>query len=119
MLVSGFSAMPTLSPEPFLEKPPLFAWISAASFKVFGVSPGAARVPAALFALGTMLVAYFLGKSAAGRLAGLCSAVALGTMWQFAEASHKAVLDGALTIFVAAGREEGHLRATRQSRVGW
>src|SRR5262249_39727452 len=89
--------------EPFLEKPPLYAWITAAGYALFGVSAGAARVPSTLFAIGTIAVAYLLGKRAAGRAAGLFSAVALATMWQFADTSHKAVLDTALTFFVAAG----------------
>lgn len=103
VLVSHFSAMPTLGGEPFLEKPPLYAWITAASYSVFGVSAAAARVPSTAFGLGTLVVAYLLGKRVAGRAAGVCSAVVLGTMWQFSETSHKAVLDVALTFFVAAG----------------
>ena len=103
MLDAHFSAVPTLGGEQFLEKPPLSAWFTAASYAAFGVSPGAARVPSTLFAIGTILVAYFLGKRAAGRVAGMFSAIALATMWQFSETSHKAVLDVALTFFVAAG----------------
>lgn len=99
----AFSALPTLGGEPFLEKPPLCAWITGASMGVFGVSAGAARVPSALFGIGAVWVAYLMGKRAAGRLAGLCSAIALATMWQFSETSHKAVLDVALTFFVGAG----------------
>ena len=103
MLTSHFSAMPTLGGEPFLEKPPLYAWITAAFYSVFGVNAGAARLPAALFSIGAIVVAYFMGKRAAGRLAGLCAAIVLATMWQFSETSHKAVLDIGLTFFVAAG----------------
>lgn len=103
MLNVHFSAVPTLGGEPFLEKPPLNAWMTAASYKLFDVSPGAARVPSTLFAIGAILIAYFLGKRAAGRAAGIFSSVALATMWQFSETSHKAVLDVALTFFVAAG----------------
>ena len=99
----SFSVLPTLGGEPFLEKPPLSAWITGASMGVFGVSAGAARIPSALFGIGAVWVAYLMGKRAAGRLAGLCSAVALATMWQFSETSHKAVLDVALTFFVGAG----------------
>jgi 4-amino-4-deoxy-L-arabinose transferase-like glycosyltransferase len=103
MLVSHFSALPTLGGEVFLEKPPLFAWITAASYSVFGVDAGAARLPAALFAVGALWVAYLLGKRTAGRVAGLCTAAACATMWQFSDTTHKGVLDVALTFFVAAG----------------
>lgn len=103
MLTSHWSAMPTLGGEPFMEKPPLYAWITAGFYSAFGVGAGAARVPAALFAIGAIWVAYLMGRRAGGRLAGLASAVVLATMWQFSETSHKAVLDIALTFFVAAG----------------
>src|SRR5262245_50868413 len=49
MLLDHYSARPTLSGEPFLEKPPLFVWTMAAAYQLFGVSDGVARVPAALF----------------------------------------------------------------------
>jgi 4-amino-4-deoxy-L-arabinose transferase-like glycosyltransferase len=103
MLESGFSAMPTLSGNIFVEKPPLFAWIQAASFAVFGANAGAARLPATLFAVGVIFVAYLLGRRAAGRLAGLCTAAVVATMWQFAETTHQGALDVALAFFVAAG----------------
>ncbi len=115
MLVSHFSAMPTLGEVPFLEKPPLYAWITAAFYAAFGVSAAVARLPAALCSIGAIWVAYLMGRRVAGRLAGLASAVVLATMWQFSETSHKAVLDIALTFFVAAG----HLAflATYGSRI--
>jgi 4-amino-4-deoxy-L-arabinose transferase-like glycosyltransferase len=103
MLLAKFSAAPTLGGRPFLEKPPLGAWCSAASFAVFGVNDAAARVPSTLFAVGAVLVAYLLGKRAAGRFAGLCTAVVVATMWQFSDSTHRGVLDVALTFFVAAG----------------
>jgi len=40
MLDSGLSAVPTLGGAPFVEKPPLFPWILAGSYSVFGVSAG-------------------------------------------------------------------------------
>jgi 4-amino-4-deoxy-L-arabinose transferase-like glycosyltransferase len=103
MLLSKFSAMPTLAGESFLEKPPLGAWITAASYAAFGVYAAAARLPAALFAVGAICIAYLLGKRTAGRVAGLCTAAVAATMWQFAETTHKGVLDVELTFFIAAG----------------
>ena len=38
MLEHHFSALPTLAGAPFLEKPPLFLWLAAASAKWFGTS---------------------------------------------------------------------------------
>ena len=103
MLASGMSSQPMLDGEPFLEKPPLYPWMMAASYAVFGVSPGAARVPAALCSVGAMLVAYWLGRRAGGRATGVLAAAVLATFAKFAEVSHFAINDAALTLFVGAG----------------
>ena len=49
MARSGDYITPRLNGEPWLEKPPLYYWLAAASFRLFGVSEWAARLPAALF----------------------------------------------------------------------
>jgi len=103
MLLSRWSAVPTLGGEPFLEKPPLFAWTMAAGYAVFGVSAAAARVPAFLFGVGAVVVAYLLGRRCGGRLAGLLAAAVLLTCNEFASTSRRALIDTALTFFVACG----------------
>jgi 4-amino-4-deoxy-L-arabinose transferase-like glycosyltransferase len=104
MLVSRWSAVPTLGGEAFLEKPPLFAWVMAASYALFGdASPGAARVPAVLFSALSVVVAYLLGRRCGGRFAGLCAAAVLVACYEFARISHSALIDTALTFFVATG----------------
>ncbi|MBC8166759.1 MAG: glycosyltransferase family 39 protein [Bryobacteraceae bacterium] len=47
---------------PAFEHPPLFEWIQAAVFSVFGISDMAARMPSALFGLGIVLLVYFLAS---------------------------------------------------------
>jgi 4-amino-4-deoxy-L-arabinose transferase-like glycosyltransferase len=44
------------------DKPPLFVWCEAASMKIFGISDFAAKFPAALFGLGTILLVYFIAR---------------------------------------------------------
>jgi 4-amino-4-deoxy-L-arabinose transferase-like glycosyltransferase len=44
------------------DKPPLFVWLVAVSFKVLGVSDFAAKFPAALFGFGTILLVYFIAR---------------------------------------------------------
>lgn len=56
-LEDGHWLVPTLLGEPFITKPPLLYWCSAASMAVFGVSEGAARLPAVLAALLAVLAA--------------------------------------------------------------
>jgi len=45
------SGAPELGARKFLEKPPLSYWMTAASFRLFGQSPAASRVPNLLYAL--------------------------------------------------------------------
>src|SRR5215475_3980340 len=65
----------------YLEKAPLMYWFVAASFKVFGVHDGSARLPIALGVLGLLLVIYRLGRrvfndESHGEVPGLYSALA-------------------------------------------
>ncbi len=103
MLASGFSAMPTLSGQPFVEKPPLFPWAVAASYAAFGTSAAAARVPAALFSVLSVLFAFLMARRIAGSVAGAAAAVVLLTMSKFATTGSTAINDTALTAFVAGG----------------
>ncbi len=51
MTETGDWVTPRLYGKPWFEKPPLYYWGAAASFKVFGVSETAARLPSAISAL--------------------------------------------------------------------
>lgn len=55
-----------LNGYPDFDKPPLFVWLVALSFKVLGSSDYAAKFPAALFGLATILLVYFLGRRLSG-----------------------------------------------------
>lgn len=67
MLESGDFIIPRLNYVPYLEKPPLMYWVSAASFKLFGMHEWALRVVPALFAVLGMLVAWWLTLICFGR----------------------------------------------------
>jgi len=51
MAETGDWVTPRLYGKPWFEKPPLFYWGAASSFKLFGVSEAAARLPSAISAL--------------------------------------------------------------------
>ena len=63
----------------YLEKAPLMYWGMALSFKLFGVTEWAARLPLALGALALLLATYRVGRRAFGNAGGFYSALALGT----------------------------------------
>lgn len=49
-----------LNGEIILEIPPMFIWLQACSFKLFGINDPAAKLPAALLGFATILLMYFL-----------------------------------------------------------
>src|SRR5229473_6200746 len=78
---------PTNDGLPRLQKPPLLYWLIIASFKFFGASAAAARLPIALGTIATVAVTFLIGERLAdywrGFLAGLiylcsCGAFLLG-----------------------------------------
>ena len=62
MVFRGDWLVPRLNGEPFLEYPPLFYWLQAIGFSLFGINDFAAAVPAALAAFGGVLTLFALGR---------------------------------------------------------
>jgi len=83
MLVSGDYLTPRFNGVVHLAKPPVTYWLAAASMKLFGVNEFAARLPAALAALGTLAAMYLLLRNAVGEAVALCSVLVLLTCTQF------------------------------------
>ena len=63
----------------YLEKAPLIYWMMAVSYKIFGVSDWAARLPLALAAVALCWLTYRFGRWAFGDEAGLYAGVILAT----------------------------------------
>ena len=82
MLKSGDWVTPRINGVAFLEKPAMFYWPMALSFKIFGVHDWAARIPFALSAIGLACLTCAFGVWAfgqrAGLYAGLCTATCAG-----------------------------------------
>ena len=82
MLSSGDWITPRLDGVAYLEKPALYYWPLAISYKIFGAHDWAARIPNALAVIGLALLttafgAWAFGKRA-GFYAGLCIATCIG-----------------------------------------
>src|SRR6266851_4065543 len=73
MVTSGDWVTPRVDGIVFLEKPAMFYWPMAVSFKIFGVHDWAARIPFALSAIGLACLTCAFGAWAFGRKAGLCA----------------------------------------------
>jgi 4-amino-4-deoxy-L-arabinose transferase-like glycosyltransferase len=84
------------------DKPPMYYWLVAASFKLFGVGEFAARFPSALLAvLGSVLI-YLCGRKLFTERAGFLSALILSTSIEYFYLSKAAVTDITLTFFLTA-----------------
>ena len=120
MLERGEWVVPTLQGEPYLDKPPLMYWLVALSYRVFGVTPEAARlVPAACVHL-TILAVYFIGRRGIGERAALWAALLLAVAPGFVSVARLLLLDGLLvlcvTLSVACGFEAVR---TGKLKLGW
>jgi len=51
-----------LNGNPDFDKPPLFIWLLAISFKIFGISDFAAKIPGVILGCSTIVSVYFLAK---------------------------------------------------------
>lgn len=79
MLVQHDWITPRYDTLPYLDKPVVFFWLVAGSFRLFGISEWAARLPSALAALATMLVVWLLARSMFGESCALMAAVVFAT----------------------------------------
>ncbi|HUI08421.1 MAG TPA: glycosyltransferase family 39 protein [Verrucomicrobiae bacterium] len=100
MAVSGDWLVPRWDGLEHLSKPPVTYWAVAASLKLFGVNEFAARLPAALAALGTLLAVYLLARNAWGERAALWAVLVLLTSLEFFVAARLITTDMILTCFV-------------------
>ena len=100
MILTGDWVTPRLNGEKFYDKPPLFNWLVALSFLIFGFTEFAARLPAALLGLGCVLFTYFLGRSMFNPLTGLLGGLILATGGEFIGLSIAVVHDMVLTFCI-------------------
>jgi 4-amino-4-deoxy-L-arabinose transferase-like glycosyltransferase len=68
---------------PFWAKPPLSIWLTAVSFKLFGMSEFSARLPSFLLAGGVLWLTFLLGRQLYGRNAGLLASAILASTLVF------------------------------------
>ncbi|MDD3594567.1 MAG: glycosyltransferase family 39 protein [Candidatus Gastranaerophilales bacterium] len=94
--------------EPFFDKPPLYFWLVAISYKIFGVmSSFAARLPVALLAAVSVFATYYFVKRVKSNISGLVSALILLTMLEFTVLARISIIDmvfaAILTLSVYSG----------------
>jgi 4-amino-4-deoxy-L-arabinose transferase-like glycosyltransferase len=110
--------IPHLNGLPYMEKPPLLYWLTAASFSLFGISEWSARLVPALSALSCVgLLAWFgnaVRRPLAGRLAALIFVSGLGVTAM----SHVLMFDMLLTALLTAALMFAYLHTGADARDG-
>lgn len=83
------------------EHPPLFVWLEAASMKVFGINDFAARFPAALLGLLTIIIVFYLTRELTGDfLTSICASWVLMFTPYFIRYAMHSMTDVPFTFFV-------------------
>jgi hypothetical protein len=125
MLETGDWITPQFNGRPRFDKPILFYWLIALSYRVFGVTEFAVRFWSALAGVALVLLIAWTARRRFGPPADLWAGLAMMTNLLTALLARAAVTDMLLTLFVTvailAGLEalEGHRTARWWARLGW
>ena len=102
MRESGDWVVPKFNGQLRSHKPALLYWLQVAAYELFGVNEFAARLPSALAALLTVLLAYELGRHMFNASTGLCGGLILASTTLFCVSAHFANPDALLLTFTSA-----------------
>lgn len=83
---------------PYLDHPPFGFWVTALTFKIFGINEFWVRFPQAISAVLCLFFVYLLGKKLFNRLVGVVSALALSSAFWFVNRARSGNLDILLTL---------------------
>ena len=99
MVLSGDWVTPRYNGQNFYDKTPLYNWLAAISFLLFGFTEFAARLPAALLGSGCVMITYWLARRMFGPVAAFLSALVLATSAEYIVLSRVVVHDISLVFF--------------------
>ncbi|MEO6324380.1 MAG: phospholipid carrier-dependent glycosyltransferase [Thermoanaerobaculia bacterium] len=102
MLATGDLVSPRLNGVLYFEKPPLFYWSVAASFKLLGLNEFAARVPTKLASAGLVLLTYLFARRRNGERVALLASLILATSTLVFALARITIIDPSLSLALAA-----------------
>lgn len=114
MYATGDYVSPRLGGCLWFEKPALYYWLGAVSYRLFGVNEFAARFPSGLAAMTAMLFMYVVLARAVSKRWAMLSCVVLATSGIIIAYSHAATPDMLLTAAMAVAILAGY-RATQSA----
>jgi 4-amino-4-deoxy-L-arabinose transferase-like glycosyltransferase len=101
MIESGDWITPHYNYEYRFQKPILFYWLSAGTYRVAGVGEAAARFPSALAGLALSLMTFFCGLRWFGSRTGLLAGALVATSFGYFSMARTALPDLPLAFFIA------------------
>jgi 4-amino-4-deoxy-L-arabinose transferase-like glycosyltransferase len=102
MLERGDLLTPYYNGQPFLLKPVLIFWLTAAAFRIFGTDEFAARSVSAFFAAAIVLLTYWFGRATLSPRAAFLAALALAVCYLWIDTGREAMIDMPLTAALAS-----------------
>ena len=118
MLDRGDWVTPTLNGKVYYDKPPLYYWLTAASFWCGGVNEKMARLVPVLATLATLLAIYLFGWRHLGGRAAFLAGLVLALTPGFMQCGRLLILDSVLSLFVTLACLMA-LEATVGGRLNW
>lgn len=91
---------PRIYGEYWYDKPPMYYWLVAGAYQIFGTGDFAARFPSAALAVICALAVLYFGRRMLGQRAGMAGALVLVTSVEFFYLGKAAVTDMTLTLFL-------------------
>lgn len=119
MIESGDWVTPKLNYVVYFEKPPLFYWLVAISFEIFGLNDAAARGVSALAGILTVLMTFFLGRSMLGVRAALFGAGILASSPIFFVLAEALTIDMVLTACMTATMASFYAAHVSEKKTWW
>ncbi len=117
MLQNGSYISPIIFGHSWYDKPPLTYWFLMLSFKIFGFTNFAARLPAALTATASIIAIYYSAKTLLqNQKAALWTALTLATTLEFWYISRGVITDGYLFLASIGIFTWSYLAFTQQSK---
>lgn len=90
-----------LNGEPYVNKPPLFIYLDAMALRALGESDASARVVAALFAVGNVVLAWFIARRLFGMRVAALAALLMLAHRDFLSISRHGRMESAVSFFIA------------------
>jgi 4-amino-4-deoxy-L-arabinose transferase-like glycosyltransferase len=109
---------PNFNQQPWFEKPPLFMWVTAVCYKIFGISEFASRMLPALCGIATVWLTFELGRRLRDNWTGALAAVVLLSGSIFLGMSRDGMMDVPLAACFTL-TAYGYVRARNGDRRWW